>query len=359
MYGQVIQGSEPSAHNDGRPYEVGSSHSDDPTEFIEARLSRNLEHLMSLASSVAQDIATLRAMSSGGQSGCALTPPEEDVNVERKKDKGNTDVHPCSDEMIGKGTGAASTHSGQQRVSGAAVDDGACVQEDCGSKQVTPTPRQRFKHTAKRLVKLATICKSPFVSQCVQLFPKINQQERLVADYALSEDSEPSEILCNMHGTYITWDELSSLNGGHWVNSAVCVKDFVVYQMMNAKQARPPRAHYFNSSFSMRPKSMKSESNVECSFMMNLWAMISQVVIWYVKSSTMVSWPKPLFHLIIILYATKTLEIGLFEFLPNQPMILVCVVQDKMHLYRLRLVITLVTNAANNARDKVLKACRI
>ena len=48
--------------------------------------------------------------------------------------------------------------------------------------------------------------------------------------------------------------------------------------------------------------------------------------------------------------ATKTLEIGLFEFLPNQPMILVCVVQDKMHLYRLRLVTTLVTNAANNAR---------
>ena len=52
-------------------------------------------------------------------------------------------------------------------------------------------------------------------------------------------------------------------------------------------------------------------------------------------------------------------EIGLFEFLPNQPMILVCVVQDKMHLYRLRLVVTLVTNAANNAKDKVLKACRI
>ena len=32
MYGQVIQGSEPSAHNDGRPYEAASSHSDDPTE---------------------------------------------------------------------------------------------------------------------------------------------------------------------------------------------------------------------------------------------------------------------------------------------------------------------------------------
>ena len=32
MYGQVIQGSKPSTHNDGHPYKVGCSHSDDPTE---------------------------------------------------------------------------------------------------------------------------------------------------------------------------------------------------------------------------------------------------------------------------------------------------------------------------------------
>ena len=64
-------------------------------------------------------------------------------------------------------------------------------------------------------------------------------------------------------------------------------------------------------------------------------------------------------HSIAEASATKTLEIGLFEFLPNQHMIFVCVVQDKMQLYRLRLVVTLVTNEANNARDKVLKACRI
>ena len=170
---------------------------------------------MSLTSSVAQDIATLCTRSSEGQSDCALTPPEEAMNVERKKDEGSTGVHPYSDEMIGKGTGATNTHFGQQRVTGAAVDDGPCidhhtcplsqksvelqslkgvqmgVQEGCGSKQPSPTPRQRFKHTAKMLVEPAAICKSPFVSQCVQLFPKINQQERLIADYALSKDGEP------------------------------------------------------------------------------------------------------------------------------------------------------------------------
>ena len=170
---------------------------------------------MSLTSSVAQDIATLCTRSSEGQSDCALTPPEEAMNVERKKNEGSTSVHPCSNEMMGKGIDVASTHSGQQRVTGAAIDDGPCidhhtcppsqksvelqslkgvqmgVQEGCGSKQPSPTPKRRFKHTAKRLVKPATIFKSPFVSQCVQLFPKISQQERLVVDYALSEDGKP------------------------------------------------------------------------------------------------------------------------------------------------------------------------
>ena len=41
--------------------------------------------------------------------------------------------------------------------------------------------------------------------------------------------------------------------------------------------------------------------------MLNLWAMISQVVIQYVKPSTMASWPKPLINLIIILYCPTNL----------------------------------------------------
>ncbi|XP_034682092.1 uncharacterized protein LOC117911783 [Vitis riparia] len=76
-------------------------------------------------------------------------------------------------------------------------------------------PLGRDLNTVKRLVK--PIFKSPFVSQCVKLFPKISHQERLVTDYALAKDGEPSGILCDMHGTYITRDELSSLNGGRWV----------------------------------------------------------------------------------------------------------------------------------------------
>ena len=62
-------------------------------------------------------------------------------------------------------------------------------------------------------------------------------------------------------------------------------------------------------------------------------------------------------HSIVEVRTTNTLLFGFFEVFPNQPMILVCVVQDKMHLYRLRLVVNLLTNEANNAREKVIKAC--
>ena len=79
-------------------------------------MTQKSEQLLSLASSLAQDIAILRARSSGGQSGCALTPLDEAVNVERNKEEASTDMHPCSDQVMGKRTDATRTHSGQQRA---------------------------------------------------------------------------------------------------------------------------------------------------------------------------------------------------------------------------------------------------
>ena len=127
-------------------------------------------------------------------------------------------TYPFSDQIMGKATGSATTHSGQQRATNAAVDDGLfteqepCppstkgaefhspkgvqmgVEEGYGSKPVTSIPRRRFKHIAKRLVKPTAICKSPFVSQCVSQFPKISHEERVVADYALSEAGDPRYV---------------------------------------------------------------------------------------------------------------------------------------------------------------------
>ncbi|RVW68409.1 hypothetical protein CK203_062829 [Vitis vinifera] len=396
---QVIQESKPSAHNDGHPYEAGCSHSDDPTETIEARLKRNSEHLMSLASSVAQDIATLRARSSGGQSGCALTPPQEAVNVERKKDEGSTAVDdgPC----IAHDTFPPSQKSVElESLKGVQIG----VQEGCGSKEPSPTPRRRVKHTAKRLVKPAAVCKSPFVSQCVQLFPKINQQERLVADYALSEDGEPSEILCDMHGTYITRDELSSLNGGRWVNSAIIG---LVCRMMNAEQDIPPHAHYFDPSFSvvlasLTPKAKKHEIKERCRMFLHAefvghdFSSCDMVPIfpvcdnnhWHVHvvnipaSRVEILSSLPLRRGNVISAVSRRLsdaidqafhahgmlrrvryDCGMFaiKYMEhwNGATLAHSIAEDKMQLYRLRLVVTLVTNEANNARDKVLKACRI
>ncbi|RVW94862.1 hypothetical protein CK203_034612 [Vitis vinifera] len=319
---------------------------------------------MSLASSVAQEIATLCARSNGGQSDCALTPPKEVVNVKRKKDEGSIGV----------------------------VQMG--VQGGCGNKQPSPTPRRRFKHTAKRLVKPAAIFKSPFVSQCVQLFPKISQQERLVADYALSEDGEPSEILCEMHDTYITRDELSSLNGGRWVNSAIIG---VVCRMMNAEQAIPPRTYYFDPSFSvvlvsLTANAKKHEIKERCRMFLH-----AEFLGHDFSSCDMLFFPicdNNYWHVHVVNIPASRIEIlsslplrrgngksavsrclsdaidkafhahGMLKRLEymehwNGATLAHSIAEDKMHLYQLRLVVTLVTNAANNARDKVLKTCRI
>ena len=57
---------------------------------------------------------------------------------------------------------------------------------------------------------------------------------------------------------------------------------------------------------------------------------------------------------------TNIVQLGSFAvFTKQMAMILTFGVQDKMHLYRLRLVVTLVMNPANNARDTVMKACRL
>ncbi|WJZ84239.1 hypothetical protein VitviT2T_003853 [Vitis vinifera] len=74
------------------------------------------------------------------------------------------------------------------------------------------------RETAKRILKRTAICKSPFVAQCLKQFLKIPHQDRVIANYALIEDVDPSEVLWDMHGMYITREELSCLNGDRWVN---------------------------------------------------------------------------------------------------------------------------------------------
>ena len=57
------------------------------------------------------------------------------------------------------------------------------------------TSSHRYKWTGRWMVKRLAICKSPFVAQCLKLFPKISHQDRLVADFALVEDVDPRQFL--------------------------------------------------------------------------------------------------------------------------------------------------------------------
>ncbi|RVX01305.1 hypothetical protein CK203_031228 [Vitis vinifera] len=390
---------------------------------IEARLSRNSEHLMSLASSVAQDIATLRARSTGGQSGCALTPPQEVVNVERKKDEGSTGVHPCSDEMMRKGSGAASTHSGQQRVTDAAVDDGPCIDH-----ATFPPSQKSAELQSLEGVQIGVQEGVAAKSLLLPLGGELNTQRkglssqppfanplssRNVFNYFLKSANKKGwlrimrcrrcEILCDMHGTYITRDELSSLNGGRWVNSAIIG---LVCRMMNAEQDIPPRAHYFDPSFfvvlaSLTPNAKKHEIKERCRMFLHaefvghdfsscdmLFFPVCDNNHWHVHvvnipaSRVDILSSLPLrrgngisavsrrlsdaidqaFHAHGMLRRWRY-DCGMFaiKYMEhwNGATLAHSIAEDKMHLYRLRLVVTLVTNAANNAKDKVLKACRI
>ncbi|XP_034694184.1 ubiquitin-like-specific protease 1A [Vitis riparia] len=223
-----------------------------------------------------------------------------------------------------------------------------------------------------------------------------------------------SEILYDMHGTYITRDELSSLNGGRWIIGLVC-------RMMNVEQDIPPRAHYFDPSFSvvlanLTSKAKKHEIKERCWMFLHaefvghdfsscdmLFFPVCDNNHWYVHvvnipaSRVEILSSLPLrrgngisvvsrrlsdaidqaFHAHGML---RRVEVSKFQHV--QPQIVQqlngydcgmfaikymkhwngatlahSIAEDKMHLYRLRLVVTLVTNAANNARDKVLKAC--
>ncbi|RVW69321.1 hypothetical protein CK203_062747 [Vitis vinifera] len=71
---------------------------------------------------------------------------------------------------------------------------------------------------------------------------------QLVADFALDEDADSSEVVCDMHRLFITRVELASLNGGRWVNNIIIG---VMSRMLNANQPHPRRCHYFNPSFSV------------------------------------------------------------------------------------------------------------
>ncbi|XP_034675492.1 putative ubiquitin-like-specific protease 1B [Vitis riparia] len=130
-----------------------------------------------------------------------------------------------------------------------------------GTQAPKPSSMKRYKQTAKRIVKRPPACKSPFVAQCVKQFPKIPHADRVVADYALAEMGDPSEILCDMYGMYIRREELSCLNAGRWVNSMVDCCDCLSHDEWTTSTTTSRT--FFEPSFSVVLSNLKSNATTQ------------------------------------------------------------------------------------------------
>ncbi|RVW62981.1 hypothetical protein CK203_059297 [Vitis vinifera] len=226
-----------------------------------------------------------------------------------------------------------------------------------------PTSSHKYKRTGRRIVKRPAICKSPFVAQCLKLFPKISHKDRLVADFALDEDADPSEVVCDMHGLFITRVELASLNGGRWVNNIVVLAsllpkarkeeildrsrmflqaDIVGHDVASVKCLPLRRGNYISAS--TRRLSMALERalhahgihvNVEVSKLVHVQPDLVQQKNGYDCG----------------IFALKYMEYW------NGATLTQAVAEEKMHVYRLQMVVTLLLNEANNVRGNIIQAC--
>ncbi|RVW23670.1 hypothetical protein CK203_093968 [Vitis vinifera] len=196
--------------------------SDDATEVLEAHVIETSKTMLRLASSLARDVVALHSRRSGSE--------------------GNSP------------TQAKASLPPQVIVEEAREYDGPC---GSGSQALKPSSMRRFKRTGKRIVKCPPTCKSPFVAQCVKQFPKIPHVDRVVANYALEKIGDPSEILCEMYGMYITREEISCLNARRWINSVIVA---IMVCILNGQQAPPAHAHYFDPSFSVVLSNLKANA---------------------------------------------------------------------------------------------------
>ncbi|RVW23212.1 hypothetical protein CK203_099555 [Vitis vinifera] len=223
------------------------------------------------------------------------------------------------------------------------------------------------------MVKRLAICKSPFVAQCLKLFPKISHQDRLVADFALVEDVDPR--------MFITRSEFSSLNGGRWVNNIVVLRNL---QPKSRKEEIIDRSHMFLHADIVGRDVAACEMN-------NHWHLhVLNIPTGHVKilsnlplrignyinaSSRQLSLAleralhehgihmnvevSKFVHVLLDLVQQKNgYDCGIFglKYMEywNGATLTQAVVEDKMHVYKLQLVVTFLLNEANNVRENIM-----
>ena len=82
----------------------------------------NIVKIVTLALSLAWDFATLRSRYNGGQTGCAIPPPQPSVNVEAQNDEVGTDIDPSTDQFMEHSTSSPRPHSLMEKEITTAVD---------------------------------------------------------------------------------------------------------------------------------------------------------------------------------------------------------------------------------------------
>ncbi|WJZ84248.1 hypothetical protein VitviT2T_003861 [Vitis vinifera] len=433
---------ESAAHSHAQAAGGQSSASDDATEVIQARMVENSEKLLRLASSLAEDVAELRSRQFGSQYRCSATPAQPLAQVQDEPAPTTGDIQLSAEEFVEQPSLPSAPHSPTERHESAFDHGPSSLHQESHDQSYPyphlesvedvqnvgtiathshldiPTSSHKYKRTGRRIVKRPAICKSPFVAQCLKLFPKISHKDRLVADFALDEDADPGEVVCDMHGLFITRTELASLNEGRWVNNIIIG---VTSRMLNANQPHPRRCHYFDPSFlvvlaSLLPKARKEEildrsrmflqadivghdvASCEMLFIPvcenNHWHLhvlnipagrieiLSSLPLRrgnYISASTRrlsmaleralhahgihvnVEVSK-LVHVQPDLVQQKNgYDCGIFalKYMEywNGATLTQAVAEEKMHVYRLQMVVTLLLNEANNVRGNIIQAC--
>ena len=171
--------------------------------------------MLRLASSLAEDVAELRSRQFGSQYRCSATPAQPSAQVQDEPAPTTGDIQLSVEEFVEQPSLPSAPHSPTERHESAfdhgpsslhqeshdqsypyphleSVEDVQNVSTIATHSHLDiPTSSHKYKRTGRRIVKRPAICKSPFVAQCLKLFPKISHKDRLVADFALDEDADP------------------------------------------------------------------------------------------------------------------------------------------------------------------------
>ena len=171
--------------------------------------------MLRLASSLAEDVVELRSHQFGLQYQCLATPAQPSAQVQDEPTPMTGDIQLSVEEFVEQPILPSALHSPTERHE-SGFDHGLSslhleshdqsypyphleIVEDVRnvgtiathSHLDIPTSSRKYKRTGRWIVKMPSICKSPFVAQCLKLFLKISHKDRLVVDFALDEDANP------------------------------------------------------------------------------------------------------------------------------------------------------------------------